>query len=131
MVSTCRILARRPTTTFVLTCAVSLSACSAEDIICGGVGTPGIVLNVVDAADRRALTPSTVVVRQLDAPFTTMTGTADEALRIAVNAGRYEVSVTVPSYRSVTDTIAVANRQSDGCEVIYQQATTIALTRLP
>ncbi|WP_309670064.1 hypothetical protein [Gemmatimonas sp.] len=86
---------------------------------------------MVDAADRRALTPSTVVVRQLDAPFTTMTGTADEALRIAVNAGRYEVSVTVPSYRSVTDTIAVANRQSDGCEVIYQQATTIALTRLP
>ena len=112
--------------------AFALSACQAEDITCGGVGTPGIVLNVVDATDGRALTStSTVAVRQLDAPFTTMTGRPDDALRISVNAGRYELSVSVPSYRGRTDTITVANRQSNGCEVIDQQVTTIALVRLP
>lgn len=131
MVSTCRVVARRPTTKFVLACAVSRSACSAEDIVCGGVGVPGIVLNVVDAAYRRAFTTSTVVARQLDAPFTSMTGSTDEAIRIAVSAGQYAVSRTVPSYRSVTDTITVANRHSGGCEVVDQQVTTIALTRLP
>lgn len=95
-------------------------------------GTPGIVLNVVDAADRRILTAtSTVVAQQLDAPFTTMPGSPADALRIAVNAGRYEVSVSAPSYRTVTATITVANRLSEGCEVIDQQVSTIALVRLP
>ena len=116
----------------VVSLLVGLYGCTPEDLVCGGVGTPGIVLTVVDATNRRDLNGEAIVtVRELDPPFLSMTGPPSDAIRITVRPLRYELTVSAPLYVTAYDTATVVQQKARGCEVLVPQIIVVALVRAP
>lgn len=112
--------------------ASTLAGCAPGDITCGSLPTPGVVMTIIDAADRRVLNATAqVAVRQIDGQQLTETGNPIDALQITARPGRFEVTVSVPQYTAVTDTFTVRYVKSGRCEVTSQETETVALFRAP
>lgn len=112
--------------------ATALVGCTPEDVTCGDLPRPGVIMTIIDAADRRVLNSiAQVAVREISGQGISETGNPVDALRITASRGRFEVTVTVPQYTSVTDTFTVRSVKSGRCSVSSQETVTVALFRTP
>lgn len=106
--------------------------CKAEEIVCAGVSTPGIQLQVRDAvtsADLAAV--STVVVRRTVGSSDSLVGKPVDAVKIAADVpNTYVLRVSAPGYATVMRSVVVP-RSPDRCGSVVTQNVQIDLLREP
>jgi|JI81BgreenRNA_FD_contig_31_7775560_length_2710_multi_5_in_0_out_0_3 hypothetical protein len=97
----------------------TISGCQSDNIVCAGVGGPGLLrLEVVDRQSGSNLTArATVTVQDLRDGFR-LSGLGNEPLRATDGApGRWSILVELAGYRSRQDTVLLTRR--DPCDRGY------------
>lgn len=126
------VFAKRAFWTATCVLLMGLSSCKADEIVCAGVTTPGIRLQVRDAVTSADLSAMAVVsVRRTIGVADSLVGSPSFAVKLADDVpNTYQIRVSAPGYVTATRNVVVPP-SPERCGSVVTQDVRIDLTRQP